>query len=312
MDMRPEQTEHDLAPPVANPDGSPEKDDGQSSGAPLDGLTAAFRILLIALLVAGGAAFGMWQGKQLPGMSVLTDVFRGSKPPADALLGDFPLLDTDVALSSEPVVLNGREVSSVRCTSPFSPKNLMSVYAQRLRDHGYELESPGRGADRTVRFVGEGQAMMGLRDPEGGFLGIVAFSNTIRGGCDYYVIREGVSSADERPGGGDVSGADPPGVPAPPGSTREYSVQRKGRHPSFLNLYRADASPNMVAELMRARMEEQGWTEPGQTRDAMAMMGDGRHLMFRRGDEQVLVAVTDPPDGTRGSWVTLIYKKRVQ
>jgi len=213
---------------------------------------------------------------------------------------------------TESVVINGLEAASVRFASSRSPGAVVADYAALLEEEGYAVLPPvGHGHHEKGGFVGfasEDQAMLGFRDPEGRFMGVVAFANPVTGGSDYFVTRDGNEPEIGRRPGNDVPGKVPGDIEPPTASVREYCVERGGDHPSILALYWCDTSPAMVARRYRAAMAERGWEEPPGAETAFRGVPGGEHLLFRRGSESCLANVAEA-DGDAEAWLTLVYRK---
>lgn len=289
------------APPA--PDG-----DAQSSGMRVEGLPALVRMGLIALVAFAALAFGLRQGRRMPGLPAWPAAPSPREPDLSALPGDFPLLAGDVALASEPVTINGRRVDAVRFASARPPAAVVEALALRLEPLGYAVVSGAKGSEAAGRFVrlgGPGQAMLAFRDREGRFMGVVAFANPTSGGSDYFVTRD-LEAADDTVPGAEVEGEEPDPSMRPVASRREYWIER-GDPRSILALYWCDARPEMVAEIYRARLPGDGWAEPAGSPEAFAGAPEGTHLMFHKGRDRCLVHVSDEEGA--GCWVTLVYRE---
>lgn len=281
----------------------------ESSGAPVEGWRAALRIgliLAVALLVAW---LGLWSARALPGLPPV----RWTPPPdpfqAPDMPEEFPVLEGDAPLSSEKVVINGQTFDSYRFVSPLAPHRLVAAYARRLRAAGYDL-LPGAPDGGFVGFAAEGQAMLGVRDPEGRFVGLVAFADDDAGGCEYLVTRD-PGEPDARTGvEGEVAGNEPPGVPRPPASVREYCLERNAPGRSVLSLYWSDAARGTITALYRREMAKAGWEEPASAREVLVERPEETQVLFRRGGEQCMVQICPESPERPGCWVTLMYRRR--
>jgi hypothetical protein len=287
----------------------------EESGAKIDGFTAAVRIGMIALLAAGVGALGLMQSNVLPdlGAAKILRSITGKRGPD---LAGLPLLEGDVALSSESVVINGADVDAVRCTSLLPPRALVAAYAELLKDKGFTADGASLrsgavgGTGSPVPFDGQGSSMLGLRDRNGGFVGIVAFANTVRGGSDYFLVRDAPKEPARDDGSG-VPGREPPDVPAPANSTREYCIEKRGEPPSFMVLYRTESTPAIASARMTVQMEEAGWTEPAAAKEALAGAGDSHPRMFLKDSAQVLLSIAPADQGT-GAWITVVYRRNLR
>ncbi|MHC4777487.1 MAG: hypothetical protein ACYTFG_02795, partial [Planctomycetota bacterium] len=198
----------------------------ESSGVALDRPTMALRLGLIALVALAALALGLYEAPNMRTFSPVKRLFEGTPDFLATLPDDFPVLEGDVALASDPILINGNEVTSVRLASERDPSSLVMEYARLLKPLGYTC-APGSGFDDRpgkglVRFAGPGQAMLGFRDPLGHPMGIVAFENSQTGGSDYFITREHTLDWGDTPDG-KASGEDPPNLYLPPDATREYS-----------------------------------------------------------------------------------------
>lgn len=271
------------------------------------------KLALVLAVVAAVAAFGLIESRLLPEADRR---FEGLPSEAPALEEDFPLPEGDHLMGSEAVLVNGVEGYHLRAFSDRSPRQVVDAFAERLAAKGYtetRAFRPGEPlADRTffARLGGRGYALLGWRDEEGRAVGVTAFRDPRTLGSRYYVSRSQAPApgAPKRNEDGDVPGRDIEGVVRPPAATREFCIDRPGRHPSMMSLYESTAPPSTVAAYYQAKMPALRWEQPVGSAEVLSENADGHLLSFRRGQERCLVHIVGDGDRTA---VTLVYRGRL-
>jgi len=256
--------------------------------------STTLRAGLVALMAAGIVLFAMYETGAISKLPALGRLFapRSAGP-------NVPVLAGSKRLRAYRATFNGSDSQFAHYSSPLSPAQVAEEYKQLAGGSGRTL-LPG------LQNAGPGHAMIGYIDRDGSTVGVVAFANR-DGGSTYFAGR--TQPVRQAPGGADVPGREPPGVPRPLRSNRVMCVENLAGLPSILSLYEGWGEIDDSVELIRAGMDRAGWQRNLLVEDAVNEKLPGRMLSYTRGVENCLIHIEREP-ATNHVATTMFYSQK--
>lgn len=244
----------------------------------------AWRGAIIAALAAAILAFGhRYGGAWLSGRALPSHgPARIQAPPP------IEPLPNSALVKAHQCVFNGDRATFAQYRSSLEPEEVIARFEERFGALAAPA-SPTRGT--MMRVAARAYAAAGAVDADGYTIGIVAYGDPKAGGSTYFVGRSKPGAAATSQQGGDVPGAEVPGIPRPPRARRVFCIDGLGGITSRLLVYEGWGSLEDASNVFATEMPKDGWTRNQDAENVVQKRLDGRFLSFIKGTRRTLVYI---------------------